>query len=139
MTAKLKYNEVKEYRDALYKEQEGTCTICGHHMEPTYAVLDHDHGTGHIRAVIHRDCNILLGKVENYTQYKGKAMRTESRLKDALAGLYEFITTDWSLNPWHPKHMTATDKLRRKYTRLYKKSKKPETKQKYRDLIEGLK
>ena len=135
---KLKYTEVQGFRKDMLLANEGICPVCSHDLDPKVAVLDHDHRTGHIRSVIHRDCNILLGKIENYTQYKGKAMRVEERLEGALQGIYAFIMTDWSHNPLHPKHLTANDKLIRKYKRLYKRSKRPETKAKYRKLIEEL-
>ena len=135
---KLKHSEIKAEREKRYEEQQGECLVCRCEIDAAYAVLDHDHKTGRIRGVIHRDCNILLGKVENYTQYKGKRMATEGRIGLALAGMFDYMTDDYSDHPFHPKHLTADDKLRRKYERLRRRSKRPETKAKYTKLIEEM-
>ena len=55
----------KEIRDRLYQKQGGCCGLCHRHIEPQDAVLDHDHSTGRVRAVLHRGCNSLEGKMTN--------------------------------------------------------------------------
>ena len=132
---KLKYSEIKATRESMYRKQKGVCLLCGHKIVADYAVLDHCHHTGFVRAVIHSDCNILLGKVENYTSRNGKRMQTEKRVEGALENMYAYMSADYTDNPLHPKHMTANDKLRRKYTRIRSKSKRAETKAKYTKLI----
>lgn len=55
-----------DYREKLWKEQEGKCAICG---EPgslrtntgVGLVLDHDHATGKVRGLICMSCNAGLG------------------------------------------------------------------------------
>lgn len=135
---RLKYSEIQAFRLSMYHEQKGACPVCGHHISLDYAVLDHDHVSGHIRAVLHSDCNVLLGKIENLITHKGKRMATEGRVEGALEGIWEYMIQDYSHNPWHPKHKTATDKERLRLTKLYKRSKKQVTKDKYRKLIEEL-
>lgn len=62
---KLKTTEVGPAREELRAAQGGVCALCKLPMSASEAVLDHDHGTGAIRGVLHRSCNALLGKVEN--------------------------------------------------------------------------
>ena len=73
---KLKQSEIKEVRESLWKKQGGKCAICQLFCDPADAVLDHDHGTGAIRAVLHRTCNSMLGKIENHnSRYRLKNLR----------------------------------------------------------------
>ena len=46
------------------KKQGGLCKLCNQPIDKD-DVLDHCHTTGWVRAVIHRGCNCLLGKIEN--------------------------------------------------------------------------
>ena len=144
---KLKYSEIKAEREIRYAQQEGVCYLCGEAMDHNHSnslvrpVLDHCHHTGRVRAVIHGDCNVLLGKVENFTTYKGKSMSI--RLEQALLGMYAYMSADYSSEPFHPKHKTADEKITRaklkKYRRLLKNSKRATTKAKYIQLIAELK
>lgn len=64
----LKWSELEELRDKLLERQKHICPICKKRIENP--VLDHHHvrrvkGTGRIRGVLCRQCNVLLGKVEN--------------------------------------------------------------------------
>lgn len=68
MVKQLKHNELPELRDKLLKQQKGICPICKRIIEDP--VLDHHHmkrikGTGLIRGVLCRQCNVMLGKIEN--------------------------------------------------------------------------
>ncbi len=66
----LKSSEVEKLRNHLWKKQGGKCLIC---KNITYdPVLDHHHkkkikGTGFIRGVLCRTCNVFLAKSENNT------------------------------------------------------------------------
>jgi len=65
----LKQSEIKPLREALLKEQDGKCLICKREITDNGS-LDHQHkkklkGSGCIRAVLCRNCNAYLGKVEN--------------------------------------------------------------------------
>jgi hypothetical protein len=55
-------------RQQLQIAQNNRCAICQGPITTKPGqdpVLDHDHKTGAVRAVLHRSCNSLLGKVEN--------------------------------------------------------------------------
>lgn len=62
---KLKYKEIKQYRQQYLQEQSHICALCQQVIIPGQEVLDHCHKTGQIRSVLHRGCNALLGKIEN--------------------------------------------------------------------------
>ncbi len=62
--------DVKEVREKLLKEQQGLDAITGLEIPTGKAVLDHCHKTGFVRAVLHRQSNAVLGKIENlWTRY----------------------------------------------------------------------
>jgi hypothetical protein len=62
---KLKYTEIKPTRLRMLKEQDYKCALCGEPIDENDAALDHEHSNGKIRSVLHRGCNILLGKIQN--------------------------------------------------------------------------
>ena len=84
---KLKYKEVREYREKFLEEQENRCGLCGDEIEPEKAVLDHDHKSGQLRSVLHRGCNALLGKIENSMPMN---QVDEQRLSEICKNLVEY-------------------------------------------------
>lgn len=46
---------------ALYETQQGKCGICGVTDRLAPFVIDHDHFDGHVRGLLCRRCNALLG------------------------------------------------------------------------------
>jgi hypothetical protein len=62
---RLKVAEVAATRKRLLAAQGGKCALCQQPCTEAAACLDHCHSTGAIRAVLHRSCNAVLGKVEN--------------------------------------------------------------------------
>lgn len=60
---KLKGKDVKRTRDALLEKQDFKCAICQEPCSTEQAVLDHNHKLGHVRAVLHRTCNSVEGKI----------------------------------------------------------------------------
>jgi len=50
-------------------------------------VLDHDHATGDVRAVLHRWCNGVLGKIENWSGRIGRGIDPLIFLANTLAYL----------------------------------------------------
>ena len=135
---KIKQSDVAGLRATMLSSQSYRCALCGHSLDPANAALDHDHKSGRVRAVVHSDCNILLGKIENFIGRYGKRMVTSGRLYGFLRGASEYMGLDWSHNPLHYKHKTDEDKLLLKYRRLQKRSKKPATKAKYKALIKEI-
>jgi hypothetical protein len=85
---KLKAKDVKVARSSFLKQQHYRCAICGHECSEEQAVLDHDHKGGHIRAVLHRGCNALLGRIENNAPRHG--LKTE-QLIEFLTGAARYI------------------------------------------------
>ena len=140
---KLKYNELKIEREIRLKCQHNLCPLCLGKIKLEDANLDHDHNTGHIRAVLHPECNILLGKIENFLNRWSRGLKDDQRVRNFLDNLHAYMVASYDDNPLHPKHRTPTDKLRQKYERLHRRSKKPETKLKYKQqllhLLEKLK
>jgi len=99
------------------------------------AALDHDHKSGHVRNTIHKDCNILLGKIENYMNRYGKRFRDKETLHKFLINVSDYIFSDYSMNPIHSTHKTPKDKKIREYRRRLRAAKTAKTQQKYRELI----
>ncbi len=91
MTAnKLKQRDIAPLREQLLVEQEHVCLLCQEVIEQNKAVLDHDHKSGHIRGVLHRGCNSLLGKIENNL---ARNLITPSRLSQILKNLERYSQT----------------------------------------------
>ena len=137
-STKLKYSELKDAREAKLKRQGGICTLCMGKITLADANYDHCHRSGYCRDVLHPECNILLGKIENFLSRWPRGLKVNSRLGHFLANAYEYMHEHYEDQPLHPKHKTPEDKLVLKYKRILKRSKKPETKAKYKKLIEDL-
>lgn len=64
----LRHNEIPIIRDELMEKQKGLCPICDRGIKDP--CLDHSHtrrnrGSGLIRGVLCRACNVLVAKMEN--------------------------------------------------------------------------
>lgn len=57
--------DVAEVRVRLFSEQNGRDEVTGLGLDYKDAVLDHNHETQFVRAVLHRQVNAALGKIEN--------------------------------------------------------------------------
>lgn len=117
---KLKYSQVKQYREDQLRAQDGCCALCGEQITDD-AVLDHDHKTGLLRKVLHRGCNALLGKIENNMARNHVDIH---RLEMIASNLAAYIGTEWT-DIRHPTHKTAEErralaKKRRKKTKSSK-------------------
>jgi hypothetical protein len=115
---KLKYSQIAQHRAQLQQEQNNQCALCGDSIEQGSAVLDHCHKTGVIRAVLHRGCNSMLGKIENNMP---RSQLTPARLRVLAERLLDYIesTRDSVI---HPTHLTPEEKKLKAYK---KKKKKP--------------
>jgi Recombination endonuclease VII len=93
--------DVKAYRKLMHGAQNGNCGLTGMELPANEAVLDHDHNTQIVRAVLHRQVNVLLGKIENaHTRYiKWWCKIPLPRLLRLMA---TYLERDYSENPYHP-------------------------------------
>ena len=114
---KLKYSEIKPYREKQLLAQDQKCALCGQDIGLD-AVLDHDHKTGLIRQVLHRGCNSMLGKIENSMP---RSEMTIDRLKVFAERLVSYMQSQHT-EIRHPTHKTAEEK---KMGRGRGKGKKP--------------
>lgn len=119
---KLKYSEIKSFREQQFKKQQGLCGLCGQAIIDDL-VLDHDHKTGIIRSVLHRGCNALLGKIENNMARNRVDI---SRLSKISQNLINYITADPATDLLHPTYKTKEEKAM-----AYKKKKKKMPGKKY--------
>ena len=122
---RIKPKDIKPLREQLLKEQNGLCAICGEHIHPTEAVLDHCHKTGYIRSVLHRGCNAYIGHMENNL---ARNKITPLRLQSILSNFLFYINSHKPI--LHPTHRTPEEKVerakKRRKSRLGKS--KPKTK-----------
>lgn len=65
---KLTAREIKQYRERQLQKQGFVCPLCNGIISFSEAALDHDHKTGLVRKVLHRWCNSVLGRVENWAK-----------------------------------------------------------------------
>ena len=114
---KLKYNQVKTYREEQLRTQGQKCALCGEDITDD-PVLDHCHKTGLLRQVLHRGCNSLLGKIENSMPRSRVDIR---RLEGIARNLVNYLTTQHT-DIRHPTHKTPEE---RKMGRGRGKGKKP--------------
>ena len=114
---KLKTTEVKKVREELLRSQGGVCAITHYPLDPSDAVLDHCHTTGHIRGVIHRGANSLLGKLENNHKRYGVSLPQVIAMGE---GLREYLSKDYSGQPYHYTHRTEDEKREARNSRARK-------------------
>lgn len=115
---KLKYTEVKTHRETLLEHQSHKCGLCGELIEDD-AVLDHDHKDGRIRRVLHRGCNVMLGKIENAMP---RTRITVRRLENFALNLVKYLEQEYE-DVVHPTYQTKEEKKMKAYKK--KKTKKP--------------
>lgn len=69
---KTNYGISVETFDSMVEKQHGCCASCN---KPTDAlVVDHDHSTGKVRALLCSNCNLLLGHAHDDTQKLANAI-----------------------------------------------------------------
>ena len=63
---KGKYNLTPELWQAMFDGQNGCCACCGRHQSvlSRTLVVDHDHATGKVRALLCAHCNSALGYIK---------------------------------------------------------------------------
>lgn len=91
----------------MLEAQGGVCAITHYPLAAKDAVTDHCHETGHIRGVIHRGVNSLLGKLENNRKRYG----VSAPMMYAMGrNLEAYLTSDHTVNPLYPTHKTEDEK-----------------------------
>lgn len=130
---RLKTKEIQHYRARLLKEQNGICALCETPIRAGDDTLDHCHATGHVRRVLCRTCNGAEGRVLSW------AKRVPCNPLLFLSNLAKYWQDDYTRNPFHPMHLTETEKEIKKLRKRMNKVKRSRTKQKYKDKINALK
>lgn len=104
---RLKTTQVKPVRETMWREQGKVCALSRYPLALEDAVLDHCHKTGHVRGVLHRGVNALLGKLENNHKRYGV---TQGQMVMMGKGLESYLTKDYSAMPLHPTYKTEDEK-----------------------------
>jgi DNA repair exonuclease SbcCD ATPase subunit len=131
---RLRQNEIKKYREKQWRKQNRVCPLCGKEILKDQAVLDHNHGDGNIRMVLHRQCNHVEGRILDWIKRTGK----DTVPVEFLESLLQYWKQDFSKNPLHPSHLTENEKEIKKLRKRMRTVKRQNTKQKYRDKIKEL-
>ena len=105
---RLKTKDIATTRESLLLQQNNKCALCGKDIDD--AVLDHNHKTGVIRAVLHRGCNALEGIITNRA-----AMSGITDMPSYLRGLADYLDLHQvdQTGLLHPTHKTAEEKKER--------------------------
>ena len=106
-TQRLNAKGLKEWREATWVKQGKRCALTGYTISLSEAVADHDHSTGHLRGVLHRGVNSVLGKIENSYRRYGVSL---PMLTAMAPGLGAYIGKDYSDGPIYPTHRTEDEK-----------------------------
>lgn len=118
MSLRIKPKDIKPLREQILQEQQGLCAICHDILDPSEAVLDHDHKSGYIRAVLHRGCNAYIGHLEN-NQARNRI--TPQRLEQILANYIYYVNTHRAI--LHPTHLTPEERKLRAQKRRKRSAK----------------
>lgn len=111
---KMKQSDIPMVRKILIAKQNGVCPICGKDLTrvaPINQVIDHNHETGYVRAVVHRGCNKVEGSVLNTVRRWGKA-----GTMDEIIGTMRRLVSFWELHATRQtdfiyyNHKTAAEK-----------------------------
>ena len=99
----IKQSDLRDWRNA---NSTNKCPITLADMED--CVVDHCHTTGMIRGVLHRQSNVLLGKIENaWKRYVNKSSAIQ--LPEALRNMADYLEKD-DLDLLHPYGATQLSK-----------------------------
>ena len=123
MPTQLKYKDIPDTTHYQLIRQKGRCPIC--HRKVRSPVLDHHHkkrikGTGFVRGVLCRQCNVLVAKMENNTVRFGSDQR---RLPNILRAMADYIESPpmAHLKLIHPTEAEKPKKLQKSsYNKLKK-------------------
>ncbi len=105
----IKQKNLAIFRKEKLEAQGGRCSLCKLPCDSSEAVVDHCHKYGHVRGVIHRSCNSLLGRIES-----GEKRYAIKDLRAFIMGVLEYLDTDNSSNPYYPTFRTPEQKKERR-------------------------
>lgn len=98
------------------------------------------HTTGYCRAAVHRECNIMLGKMENFIKRYGKKFKDNPvMLQGFCFNVFNYMRQDYSHLPLHPKHTLPEEREIRKLRKAIKNAKRRSTKDRLRKRVKELK
>lgn len=130
---RLKPKEVRAYRQKLLIKQGGLCGLCAKKVPKGQDTLDHCHTSGRVRSVLHRNCNSIEGRIKHWVNRSGcDPISFLQAIVDHWQGDYEHL-------PYHPNHLSDSEKEIRKLKRRMHKLKTERGKQRYADRIAKLK
>jgi len=118
MNIQLKNKDIKRVREELQKAQNNICPICGGTIDAP--VLDHEHkkkihGSGLVRGVICRNCNVYLGRIENNCRRFGFTLE---ELPDVLVNISKYLKV--KTNYIHPSEEVKLKLKKSSYNKLKK-------------------
>ena len=112
--------EVAEVRELLTKQQNNTDPITGLEIPDKQHVLDHCHDSQFVRAVLHRQSNAVLGKIENmWTRYL--SWWYTGTLSEFLRGCADYLDRN---HPQEYVHPSFIKKLQVKFNKLNESNKR---------------
>lgn len=118
--------EVKQYKETLYAQQNGTCPLCNHKLgSVNESHLDHSHdltgnNAGKCRGLLHAQCNLLEGMIRH--KFSRSRLTAKIELGVFLKNLTGYLLNDYGDKPYHPKFITDSVRKFSKSTRKDQKS-----------------
>lgn len=104
---RISKSEIQPVRLRQWAKQDKICPLCLREIVRENTVLDHDHDTGECRAVLHRGCNAILGKLENARNING--LQDQEAWENWLANVAKYIQ-EAKMGVAHPTHKTEEEK-----------------------------
>src|SRR3990172_5025755 len=68
------YGITPQQYDELLIKQDYLCAVCGSDLGDKRPCVDHDHVTGKVRGIVHRECNTLLGMAKDSLEILERAI-----------------------------------------------------------------
>lgn len=111
--------DVKKVRELILKKQNGYCALTKEIIPAKQAVLDHSHKSNYVRAVLHRQANAALGKIENlYVRYL--SYWYNGTLPQFLRECAEYLEQDHAQDYLHPGWLKS---IKTKFNKLNSRQK----------------
>ena len=111
--------DVARVRDKLKQDQNNIDPITGLEIPDKQAVLDHCHDSQFVRAVLHRQTNAVLGKIENL-EMRFLSWWYDGTLSDFLRGCADYLDKEHEQKYLHPAFIK---KLQVQFNKLNEKQK----------------